>query len=192
MRRTSSEEVNYCTAKNECFDCHSNGKVKTAVDFQKRGKFRVPCCRAHFYIYKNKVNEASAKKYAKSSTAKREAGECTYKGCHHKLIPRELLPPWWKRENTCGIHVTFKAFRINREALLRFIIQHCLTPIESEGMTPQSVIYHAGQGYILLGLGKPGLYHTKCFSAIGLLKRYKRFRSQDPSASKNVQQTSFL
>lgn len=179
MKRASSDEVRYCTNKNECLDCHSDNIVKAAVDFLKRGMFRVPCCRAHFYAYKNKTNEANAKKYARSSAAKREAGECTYKGCHHKLIRPELLPPWWKRESTCGMHVAFKAFRVNREALLRFIIQHCLTPAESEGMTPQNIIYISGQGYILLGLGKPGLYHGKCFSASGLLERYKQFRGRE-------------
>ena len=82
MKRTSSDEVNYCTDKNECFDCHSVNKVIVAVDFQKRGKFRVPCCRAHFYAYKNKINEANAKKYARSAAPRRKAGLCVSPGCH--------------------------------------------------------------------------------------------------------------
>jgi hypothetical protein len=182
MARILRDDLEYCRKLNACLDCHSEDDPGPAVKVQTRGKLKVPCCRKHFNAYKSRINEAGARKYASSSTAKREAGECTYKGCHHKLIPRELLPPWWKRESTCGIHVAFKAFRINREALLGFIIQHCLTPTESEGMTPQSIIYNAGQGYILLGLGKPGLYHTKCFSASGLLERYKQFRKRKSSS----------
>ncbi len=176
MPRISSDELEYCRKQNACFDCHSEGKVKVAVKLQKRRTLEVPSCRAHCYAHKNKINRANNEKYARTSAIKREAGKCIHNNCDHKLIPQELLPPWWKRESTCGIHGAFKAFRVNREALLRFIMQRCLTPAESEGMTPQNIIYIAGQGYILLGLGKPGLYHTKCFSASGLLERYQQFR----------------
>ncbi len=176
MARISRENLDYCSTRRECFDCHSDHKVNAAVDFQKRGKFRVPCCRGHFYAYKNKINKANAKKYARSAASKREAGECTSKGCHHKLIPRELLPPWWKRESTCGMHGVFKAFRVNRAALVRFVMQHCLSPGLGEGMTAQHIIYYAREGYILLGLRKPNLYLTKGFAASDLLERYEQFR----------------
>ncbi len=178
MKRTSIDEVNYCIAKNECFDCHSNDKVETAVDFQKRGKFRVPCCRKHFNASKSRRSKANAKKYARSSAIKRGAGECTYKGCHHKLIPQELLPTWWKRETTCGMHSPFKAFRVNRAAIVRFIIEHYVSAGLAEGMEAQNIIYHPGEGYILFGLAKPGAYLTRGFSASDLLKRYEQFRRQ--------------
>lgn len=150
MARISKDELEYCVRQNVCSDCHSEENVKAAVEFQTRGRLKVPCCRKHFNAYRSKINEADARKYARTSAVQREAGECNYKGCHHKLIPQELLPPWWKREGTCGMHVAFKAFRVNREGLLN----------------------------ILLGLAKPGLYHTKCFSASDLLERYKQFRQR--------------
>jgi hypothetical protein len=172
MKRTSSDEVNYCTDKNECFDCHSDNKAIAAVDFQKRGTFRVPCCRAHFYAYKNKINEANGKKYARRSAAKRKAGLCVAPGCHNKLIPQELLPPW-VRESTCGMHQAFRALPANRPAILRFIIDHCLTDEERKG-TAQNIIYKRRLGIIFFSTQYPGCYHTKAFSARDLLQRYKQ------------------
>ena len=29
--------------------------------------------------------------------------QCVSPGCHNKLIPQELLPPW-RKEKTCGMH----------------------------------------------------------------------------------------
>ena len=103
-------------------------------------------------------------------------GQCVAPGCHNKLIPQELLPTWWKREKICGMHGVFKAFRVNRAALVRFVIQHCLSPGLGEGMEAQNIIYYAREGYILFGLSKPNLYLTRCFSASDLLKRYEQFR----------------
>jgi hypothetical protein len=182
MARISRDELEYCRNQKLCFDCHSKDDVTVAEKIQKRGKFTVPFCRPHANAYKRRSSQENARKYALTSAVKREAGECTYKGCRHKLIPPELLPTWWKRESTCGMHGAFKAFRVNREALLRFIIQHCLTPAESQGLTPQNIIYNSGDGYILLGLGKPGIYHTKGFSASGLLERHEQFRKRKSPA----------
>ena len=182
MTRTSRDDLDYCSKQKECLDCYLAGIVTTALKFQRRGKLDVPCCWPHLNAYKSEISKAGAKKYARSAAAKRESGECTYKGCEHKLIPQELLPRWWKRESTCGMHGAFKAFRVNREALLRFIIQHCLSPGLGEGMEAQNIIYHAGQGYILFGLSKPNLYPTKGFAASDLLERYEQFhRRQSPA-----------
>ena len=76
----------------------------------------------------------------------------------------------------CGIHGVFKAFRVNRAALVRFVMQHCLSPGLGEGMAAQHIIYYAREGYILLGLSKPNLYLTRGFSASDLLARYEQFR----------------
>jgi hypothetical protein len=176
LTRISRDELEYCSKETACFECHSGGNFTVAVKLQKRGRLKVPCCRKHFNAYRSKLNEAGARRYARRAADKRQAGECTYNNCRHKLIPKELLPPWWKRESTCGMHVAFKAFRVNREALLGFITQHCLTPEERENATAQNIIYNRGQGFILFGQQKPGVYHTKCFSASGLLERYERFR----------------
>jgi hypothetical protein len=176
MKRISRDELEYCSKENTCFDCHSEGSVKVAAELQTRGRLKVPCCRKHFNAYRSKINDAGAKKYARSAAVKRQARECTYKNCDHKLIPEELLPSWWRRESTCGTHVAFKAFRVNREGLLRFITQHCLTPEERENTTAQNIIYYPGQSYILFSQQKPNLYHTKVFSAGDLLERYEQFR----------------
>jgi hypothetical protein len=176
VARISRDELDYCRKQKQCLDCHSEGNVEAADKLQRRGKSDVPCCQAHFYAYKNKVNQANARKYARRSAAKRKAGQCVAPGCHHKLIPQELLPTWWKREKMCGMHGVFKAFRVNRAALVRFVIQHCLSPGLGEGMAAQHIIYYAREGYILLGLSKPNLYLTKGFSASDLLERYEQFR----------------
>lgn len=76
---------------------------------------------------------------------KRKAGQCVAPGCHNKLIPHELLPTWWKQEKICGMHGRFKAFRVNRAAIVKFIIERCLGPGLGEGMVAQSIIYHAGE-----------------------------------------------
>jgi hypothetical protein len=52
--------------------------------------------------------------------AKRKAGLCVSPGCHHKLIPQEMLPTWWKRESTCGMHGVFiraLSCRLNTQVL---------------------------------------------------------------------------
>jgi hypothetical protein len=177
VARISKDELEYCRKQNACYDCHSDDTIKTAVELQTRRRLKVPCCRKHFNAYKTKINEAGAKKYARSAAIKRKAGECTYKGCHHKLIPQEFLPPKWKRESTCGMHGVFKAFRVNRAGLVRFLIQHCLSPGLGEGMAAQHIIYHAGEGHILFGLSKPNVYLTRGFSASDLVKRYKAIQA---------------
>ena len=74
------------------------------------------------------------------------------------------------------MHVAFKAFRVNREAIVKFIIEHYVCPGLGEGLEAQNIIYYAGEGYMLFGLGKPDVYLTRGFSASDLLERYEQFR----------------
>jgi hypothetical protein len=136
----------------------------------------VPCCVAHFNAYKSKLSQASARKYLRSSEAKERAGRCVYKGCHRKLIPRELLPPWI-RERTCGLHGTFKAFRVNRIELLRFITEHCLTEEERKG-TPENIVYKRDLGVVFVGVRFDNRYQTTHRSAAELLKQYLALRQK--------------
>lgn len=74
------------------------------------------------------------------------------------------------------MHGVFKAFRVNRAALVSYVLQHCLSPGAEEGMAAQNIIYNVGEGYILFGLSKPNLYLTKGFAASDLLERCEQFR----------------
>ena len=105
---------------------------------------------------------------------RKKLGSARIKVCHGKLIPQELLPPWI-RETTCGMHVGFKAFRVNRNTILRLIIEHRLTP-EERKMTVQSVIYKRRGGLVFISLSEPGLYLTKGYSANDLLDLHKQLR----------------
>jgi len=89
-----------------------------------------------------------------------------------------LLPTWWKREKTCGMHGVFKAFHVNRAALVRFVMEQCLGRALGEGMAAQHMIYYRREDYILLGLSKCNLYLTRGFSASDLVKRYEQFRGR--------------
>jgi hypothetical protein len=178
MARILRDDLDYCSEARKCLDCYSLGKDEPSVRFHTRGKFKVPYCKAHFFAHRKKIKEANAKKYDRRTSPKRKAGECTYTNCRHKLIPEELLPKWWKRESRCGLHGEFKAFRVNRAGLASFVIQHCLSPGLGEGMEAQSIIYHAGHGYILFGLSKGNLYLTRGFVAKDLIQRYTEFRRQ--------------
>ena len=93
MARITVDVLNYCIAENECLDCHAAGIVKAAAELQKRGKFTVPSCRAHFNAYRSKINQRDLAKAQRRAEAKRRAGLCVRSGCPNKLIPQELLPP---------------------------------------------------------------------------------------------------
>jgi hypothetical protein len=177
VARTPIDELEYCTAHNKCLDCHLEGYDTAAVKRQMRRTLNVPCCRRHLYAYKKKVNDADAKKYARASAQKRQARLCTYKGCHRKLIPQELLPPWI-RESTCGLHFVIKAFRVNRASLLRLITEHCLTPEEREGMTAQNLVYRRGDGLVWFSARVGRTYITEIFSARSLLKLHEQLRQR--------------
>ena len=64
LARISRDNLDYCSKRRECFDCHSQGKVKASAKFQKRGKFKVPSCCLHVNVYNSKTSRAHAKKYA--------------------------------------------------------------------------------------------------------------------------------
>ena len=176
MPRTSKDDLEFCRKYNACLDCYSVGVNKSAVKIQTRGKLNVPCCVAHFNAYKSKLSLAGTRKYRRSSEAKEQAGRCVYKGCHRKLISRELLPPWI-RERTCGLHGTFKAFRVNRMAMLRFITEHCLTKEERKG-TPENIIYDPKQGFAFIKLRYDNRTETSVFTARGLLEQYLKMRQK--------------
>jgi hypothetical protein len=174
MPRLLPGDLKFCQHEKICLDCYRQGNNEAALKLQTRRTFKVPCCRTHFYEYKKKTNDANAKKYERSSTKNRLARQCTYKGCHHKLIPQELLPPWIA-ESTCGLHGTFKAFRVNRRTMLQLITDYYLTP-EEKGLTVQNLIHITHLGLVWFGASEPGLYATKCFSTGDLLNRSKRTR----------------
>ena len=167
-------DLKFCQHEKICLDCYREGNNEAALKLQTRRTFKVPCCRTHFYEYKKTINDANAKKYARSSAKKREARQCTYKGCHRKLTPRELLPPWIK-ESTCGLHGTPKAFRVNRKTMLQLITNYYLSPKE-KSMTVQNLIYKPHESLVWFSASEPGMYILKCFSASDLLERYKRTR----------------
>jgi hypothetical protein len=168
--RISRDDLEYCREVTKCLDCHLSGIVKSSVKTQTRGKLEVPCCVAHFNAYKSKLSQASARKYRRSSEAKERSGRCVYKGCHNKLIPQELLSPWI-RERTCGMHGAFKAFRVNRIAMLRFITEYCLTEEQRDGV-PENIIYKPDLGIVFVGVRFDNRYQTIPFSAKGLIQRY--------------------
>jgi hypothetical protein len=172
MARISRENLDYCSTRGECLDCHSQDKLRPSTEFQKRGRFTVPCCKAHFNAYKSRRSQANAKKYARRSAVRRKAGLCVAPGCHNKLIPQELLPPW-VREITCGMHAEFRASAANRSSILRFIIEHWLTDEERKG-TAQNIIYKRRLGFVFFAAQYPGYFHTKIISASNLLERYKQ------------------
>jgi len=151
--------------------------VKTLI-FQPRGKQRVPCCRKHFEDHAGKMRQANALKYARHSERKQKAGLCGHYGCQAKLIPRELLPPWARREHTCGQHGTFKAFQINRMAVIQYIMEYSLTPEKRETAMLQNVIYKRGEGLVFIGIQYPNCYETHAGSASNLERRIMEIRSQ--------------
>jgi hypothetical protein len=140
-------------------------------------KLEVPCCRKHFHAYIEKRELANASKYARHCERRQKAGLCTRHGCQAKMIPRELLPPW-ARELTCGQHGTFKAFQINRIAVIQYIMDHSLTPDQRETATLQNVIYKPAEGWVFTGIQYPNRYETHVGSASNLERRIKEIRSQ--------------
>jgi hypothetical protein len=177
MPRITKDDLEYCTKFNWCWNCYKEEKDVQASGLQPRGKLSVPCCRKHFYDYADKMRLANALKYTRLSERRQKAGLCGHHGCHAKLIPRELLPPWRRGERTCGRHGTFKAFQINRIAIIQFTMD-CMTPEERSVANPQNVIYKRGEGLAFIGIQYPNRYETHVCSASGLERRIKETRSQ--------------
>jgi hypothetical protein len=193
MPRITKDDLEYCVEFNKCCDCYMQEKDVKALVFQPRGKRRVPCCRKHFKDYAGKMRQANALKYARHSERKQKAGLCGHYGCQAKLIPRELLPPWARRERTCGQHGTFKAFQINRIAVIQYIMDHSLTPEKRETAMLQNVIYKRREGLVFIGIQYPNRYETGAGSASNLERRIKEIRSQkvfDPARSGAARQNT--
>jgi hypothetical protein len=193
MPRITRDALEHCTKLNYCWDCYREEKDVKALRFQLRRKLRVPCCRKHFYDHAEKMRQANALKYARHSERKQKTGLCGHYGCQAKLIPRELLPPWGRRERTCGQHGTFKAFQINRIAVIQYIMDHSLTPEKRETAMLQNVIYKRGEGLVFIGIQYPNRYETHVGSASNLERRIKEIRAQkvfDPARSGAARQNT--
>ena len=193
MPRITRDHLEYCVEFKKCCDCYMQEKDVPALVFQPRGKQRVPCCRKHFKDYVGKMSRANALKYARHSERKQKAGLCGHYGCQANLIPRELLPPWGRRERSCGQHGTFKAFQINRIAVIQYIMDHSLTPEKRETAMLQNVIYKRGEGLVFIGIKYPNRYETHVGSANNLERRIKEIRSQkvfDPARSGAARQNT--
>ena len=74
------------------------------------------------------------------------------------------------------MHGGFKAFRVNRTALVPFITQHYLTQEQRKSARPQNIIYEPGEAFAFFAVKMPGYYHTKIFSAKDLLQRYRQLQ----------------
>jgi hypothetical protein len=193
MPRITKDNLEYCVEFNKCWDCYREEKDVQAFGRQRRRKLRVPCCRKHFKDYAGKMRQANALKYARHCERKQKAGLCGHYGCQAKLIPRELLPPWARRERTCGQHGTFKAFQINRVAVIQYIMDHSLTPEKRETAMLQNVIYKRREGLVFIGIQYPNRYETGAGSASNLERRIKEIRSQkvfDPARSGAARQNT--
>ena len=127
MPRIRKDDLKYCVDFNQCWDCHAELKATEAIRVQQRGKLRVPCCRKHFDNHERKMREVNPSKYARRAAKRQKTGVCVYHGCHHTLIPREILPLRLRSERCCGLHGRFRPFRVNRIAMSKFFINHCLT-----------------------------------------------------------------
>jgi hypothetical protein len=178
MPRITKDDLEYCVKFNKCWDCYREEKDVQAFGRQRRRKLRVPCCRKHFDDHIEKMRQASALKYARHCERRQKAGLCGHYGCQAKLIPRELLPPWARRERTCGQHGTFKAFQINRMAVIQYIMEYSLTPEKRETAMLQNVIYKRREGLVFIGIQYPNRYETGAGSASNLERRIMEIRSQ--------------
>ena len=161
MPRIKKDDLEYCVKYEKCLDCYAKDKDTKAVRHQQRGKLRVPCCQKDFDDHERKMREVNPSKYARRAARKQKTGLCVYHGCHRKLIPREILPLRIRTERTCGLHGTFKASRLNRIAMSKFIIDHCLTAEQRKGMKLRNIIYKPGEPLAFIGLQYPGSYQHK-------------------------------
>ena len=172
MSRIRKDDLDYCIKDKQCWDCYAEGKTTEAVRVQQRGKLRVPCCRKHFDNHERKMREVNSSKYARRAGKRQKAGLCIYHGCHHPLIPREILPTRLRSERSCGLHGTFKAFRVNRITMSKFFIDHCLTVEQRKGMKLRNIIYKPGEPFAFIGLQYPNSYQTQVWAASELQRLY--------------------
>jgi hypothetical protein len=118
------------------------------------------------------MREVNPSKYARRAAKRQKARLCVYHGCSNPLIPPEILPTRLRSERTCGLHGTFKAFRVNRIAISEFIIDHCLPPEQRKGVKLRNMIYKPGEPLAFIGLQYPGYYSTQAWPASDLERRY--------------------
>jgi hypothetical protein len=178
MPRIKKDDLEYCVKYEKCLDCYAKDKDTKAVRHQQRGKLRVPCCQKDFDDHERKMREVNPSKYARRAARKQKTGLCVYHGCHRKLIPREILPLRIRTERTCGLHGTFKASRLNRIAMSKFIIDHCLTAEQRKGMKLRNMVYKPGEPLAFIGLQYPRHYSTQCWSASELQRLYAEIHSK--------------
>lgn len=177
MPRIKRDELEKCAKENTCWYCYVEGNEREAKERPKRGKLEVPCCRKHFYDYKRMMSQISAAKYARRAAGKQEAERCVHPGCHNKLIPRELLP-LQMRERTCGMHGSFKAFRMNRGALIPLIGDHYVSEEERKDMRLHNIIYKPGFTVAFIGIQYPRSYSTQIWAASEVRRLYAEIRSK--------------
>ncbi len=177
MLRIKRDELENCSKENQCWYCYVEDNEGEATERRKRGTLEVPCCRKHFYEHKSRMSQLKISKYARRAARKQEAERCVHHGCHNKLIPRELLPSW-ARERTCGMHGGFKAFRMNRGALIPLIADHYVREEERQGMRLQNIIYKRGYSFAFLGIQYPRSYVTQVWAASEVLRMYAEIRSK--------------
>ena len=176
MPRIKRDDLDYCIKDKQCWDCYAEGKTAEAVRHQRRGKLEVPCCHEHFDNHERKMRDVNPAKYARRAARKQKAGLCIYHGCRHPLIPREILPTRLRSERCCGLHGTFKAFRVNRITMSKFFIDHCLTAEQRKGMKLRNIIYKRGEQFAFIGLQYPGSYQTQVWAASELERLYAETR----------------
>jgi hypothetical protein len=81
-----------------------------------------------------------------------------------------------RSERCCGLHGTFKAFRVNRITMSKFFIDHCLTAEQRKGMKLRNIIYKRGEQFAFIGLQYPGSYQTQVWAASELERLYAETR----------------
>src|ERR1700733_3953584 len=171
MARIKKDELEHCIRNKRCVDCHEQNEVIEASEFQRRRRLIVPCCRKHFNEYRSKMSRPNHRKHQRRSQTKLKMGICSYPGCHHKLIPQELIPRQL-RDRSCGLHGRVRAFRLNRSSMSEFIIKHCLTAEQREGMKLRNIVYKPDEPLAFVGLQYPKSYQTLILPAIDLRRRY--------------------
>jgi len=187
MPRITQDDLKYCVEFDECWDCYIKDRPPEAQEIpksrepllrQQRGNLQVPCCQKHFKEYERKVKEASDSKYKRRKARRAKAGLCVSHGCNKNLIPPELLPFWRRGESTCGIHGKSNPPWLNRLAIIKLIMDHCLTPEQRKVARPQNVIYKRGSELVFVRIQYPNYSATEIWATSVLKRLYKKFHSK--------------
>jgi hypothetical protein len=70
------------------------------------------------------------------------------------------------------MHAVVKPSRMNRIAISKFFIDHCLTAEQRKGMKLRNIIYKPGEPFAFIGLQYPGSYQTQGWAASELQRLY--------------------